>query len=167
MKFQKIKKKLFFHSVLGWSRRCRLIQPPLHSSHVIKSTIQYYWKSWDFSLYNMYVRSLTFAYIIFWIKNLKIYSLPNATKNLNILPKKHSVIWYVRNGTKKSICFYYLNWTCSNQIWRIYRYFQQPFLLNFLKKWKYTCFLFQDVICSHKFKEKIDWAPSSDVASFL
>ena len=58
------------------------------SDHVIKSTIQYYWKSWDFSLYNMYVRSLTFVYIIFWIKNLKIYSIPDVTMNLNIFPKK-------------------------------------------------------------------------------
>ena len=34
--FQKIKKKLFFHSVLGWCRRCGHIVPPLHSSYIQK-----------------------------------------------------------------------------------------------------------------------------------
>ena len=35
--FRKSKKNCFFHSVLGWSRRCRLIQPPtLHSSNIKK-----------------------------------------------------------------------------------------------------------------------------------
>ena len=36
MNFQKIKKNWVFHSVLRWSRRCGLIQPPLLSSNIQK-----------------------------------------------------------------------------------------------------------------------------------
>ena len=49
MNFQKIKKKLVFHIVLRWSRRCGLIQPPPLSGNIQepRSIRVNHWNFWD------------------------------------------------------------------------------------------------------------------------